>query len=98
MGHRNADRVSIIERRSKGETVTGMLAERWDVITKCLRCGLIMQADLAMIARVSGPETSLWNRRPRCRKLGCGGRVQFQAKAPGMQWHEALETPDAREP
>jgi hypothetical protein len=98
MGHRNADRVSIIERRSKCETVTRMIAQRWDVITRCLRCGLIIQADLALISRVSGPDTSLWNRRPRCRKLGCGGRVQFQAKAPGMLWHEALETPDGREP
>jgi hypothetical protein len=98
MSHRNPDRVSIIERRSKCETVGQMIVQRWDVITKCLACGLVMQTDLAFIARSVSRDLSIWNRRPRCRRLGCTGRVQFQAKAPGMGWHEALETPDEREP
>lgn len=75
-----------------------MLVQGWDVITKCPACGLIMQADLAMIARINGPATSLWNRRPHCRRMGCTGRLEFLAKAPGMGWHETLTTPDQREP
>jgi len=98
MSHRNADRVSISERRGRCETVGQMIAQSWDVITKCPACGLVIQADLVMIARHAGATTSLWNRRPHCRRLGCTGRVEFLAKAPGMAWHEALTTPDPREP
>jgi len=71
-----------------------MLAARWDVISNCEKCGLMMRVDLAMIARVSGPATSLWNRKARCRRIGCLGFVVFQARAPGMSCHEALSADD----
>ena len=52
------------------------------------------RVDLGVIARISGPNTSLWNRKARCKKVGCVGFVEFQAKAPGMAWHEVLATPE----
>ena len=75
----------IAYRRSRCETVADMLRERWDVISKCQACGLIMRTDLALVIRVSGAGVSLWNRKARCRRF-----VEFQGRAPGMDWHEAL--------
>jgi len=57
----------------------------------------MMQVDLRLIAYVSGPNTSLWNRRARCRRLLCTGSVSFHAKAPGMVSHDPL-TIDERIP
>lgn len=93
MGSRNPDRVPLAYRRRKCESVADMAAQRWDVISHCRKCELMMAVDLRMIARVRGPNFSLWNRKSRCRRIGCGGVVEFQAKAPGMNWHEALEAP-----
>ena len=90
MGHRNPDRIPLAYRRQRCETVEQMLRDNWDVISVCEKCGLIMQADLALIVRVKGPSVSLWNRKARCRRLGCQGWVEFQAKAPGMSFHEPL--------
>jgi hypothetical protein len=67
-----------------------MARDRWDVISKCEKCGLMMQVDLKLIAFVSGPKVSLWNRKARCRRLLCQGVVRFHARAPGMATHEPL--------
>lgn len=93
MGSRNPDRVPLAYRRRRCETVTQMIAQRWDVLSCCERCRLQMVVDLQMIARVRGPAFSLWNRRSHCRRVGCGGVVSFMAKAPGMAWHEPLDAP-----
>lgn len=90
MGQRNPDRVPIAQRQHQGCDVAAMAKAGWDVLSECRRCGLIMQVDLQLIARVSGPRTSLWNRHARCRRLLCPGVVEFKAKAPGMGWHERL--------
>lgn len=90
MGKRNPDRISIRERYLAGRDVGDMARQRWDVISVCRLCGLTMQVDLKLIAYVSGPRTSLWNKHPRCRRLHCTGRVEFRARAPGMAWHEQL--------
>jgi hypothetical protein len=93
MGTRNPDRVPLAYRRRRCETVADMIDQGWDVISRCRRCELLMTVDLQMIARVRGPAFSLWCRKSRCRRIGCTGVVEFQAKAPGMAWHEALEAP-----
>lgn len=101
MGAKNADRVPLSYRRARCETVGQMIEQGWDVLTKCHVCGLIMQTDLALIAQVRGPGVSLWNRKARCRRLLCPGFVEFHAKAPGMDGHQALRADDrepAREP
>ena len=69
MGHRNPDRVPLHVRRNRGETVGKMIAEKWDVISICRTCQLIMQVDLRMIVLAKGPNVSLWNRKARCRRL-----------------------------
>jgi hypothetical protein len=93
MGSRNPDRIPIRMWRSKVETVADMQRERWEVITSCQKCGLAMVADLALIARETGPATSLWNRSGACRRIGCTGVAVFMAKAPGKGFHEALSAP-----
>jgi hypothetical protein len=90
MAHRNPDRIPLSWRRVTCETVADMARARWDVISKCQACGLKMQVQLRTIAIVSGPETSLWNRRAPCRRLLCRGMVEFWAKAPGMASHSLL--------
>jgi hypothetical protein len=67
-----------------------MIRGQWDVISKCLSCGLMMSVDSALVARVKGPKTSLWNRTQRCKRIACRGVVDFVAKAPGMVMHEPL--------
>jgi hypothetical protein len=81
-------------RRDKCESVEAMRREGWDVISRCQTCGLIMQVNLSLIIRVRGPGVSLWNRKERCRRLGCTGWVEFQGRAPGMAMHEVMSAPD----
>lgn len=52
-----------------------------------------MAVDLRLIVRIRVSGTTLWNRTARCRRLGCVGVVDFQAKAPGMASHEPLQGP-----
>lgn len=52
-----------------------------------------MRVNLRAVMKVAGPRLSLWNRKARCRRLGCLGFVEFQARAPGMEMHEALSAP-----
>jgi hypothetical protein len=100
MGSRNLDRIPISMRRARCETVADMIRDGWDVISKCQACELLMQVDLGVISRVKGGKTSLWNRRQRCRRMGCRGFVDFMAKAPGMNRHESLraEWPASKPP
>ena len=93
MGAKNLDRIPAAAWRQRIETVADFIRDHIEVITDCPRCGLQMVVNLPMVARVSGPETSLWNRKPRCRKLGCGGRATLKAKLPGKGYYEALEAP-----
>jgi len=93
MGSRNPDRVPLAYRRRRCETVTQMTEQGWDVLSSCDKCGLQMLVDLRMIAKVRGPTFSLWSRRSRCRRIGCGGVVRFKARAPGMGWYEELDAP-----
>jgi len=90
VGRPNPDRVSLRVRYEKGRTVADMAREGWEVISCCEHCGLMMLVDLKLIAFVSGPNVSLWNRKARCRRLLCQGVVTFHAKAPGMSGHEPL--------
>ena len=93
MGAKNLDRIPAAAWRQRIETVADFARAHIEVITDCPKCGLQMVVDLALVARVSGPETSLWNRKPRCRKLGCGARASLKAKLPGKGYYEALEAP-----
>ena len=94
MGNRNPALIPIRMRRPMCETVEAMRRQGWDVISHCQKCGLIMAVDLTRIIRLRGPDVSLWNRKARCRRMGCGGWVEFQAKAPGMIMHDPLSAPD----
>ena len=49
------------------------------------------QREVAALARaLAGPGFSLWNRRAPCRKVGCGGMVEFMGKPPGCGMYRAL--------
>lgn len=92
MGARNPDRIPISARRRQCETIDHMRLAGWDVLAACGKCGLIMRVDLVILIRLRGPALSLWNRKARCRRLGCLGFVEFQGRPPGVSMHGALTT------
>jgi hypothetical protein len=94
MGRRNVDRVPINHYRAAAATVADMQRLGWEVVSKCAACGLMMPVDLDLIALRSGAKTVLWNRKARCRRLGCEGFVEFQAKQPGGGYYQALRADD----
>lgn len=100
MGSKNIDRITPIEWRSTADAVEEMIAKGWSVVSRCHVCGLIMPTNLKLIARVSGPGVSLWNRREKCRRLGCTGFVDFLGHPPGLHQHFPLraEWPPSRKP
>jgi hypothetical protein len=91
MGARRPDNVPMVIWRGGCETVGQMIARDWRVMSCCLRCHVKQHTDLKVIAKVRGPNASLWNRRPRCKVIGCGGRVQFHAMPPGCTRFRALD-------
>jgi hypothetical protein len=97
MGSINRDRVPMGHRRRRSETVADIIIrDRWEVISWCQVCGLSMVLDLALVARISGPQTSLWNRKARCRRIACPGFVEFNGKAPEMSGYKPLAAPNPR--
>ncbi len=94
MGRRNADRIAISNFRRAVATVADMLRERWEVISKCNSCGLMMPVNLDVIAWRSGAKTVLWNRKARCKRIGCQGWVEFQARFPGVGFYQTLTSDD----
>lgn len=93
MGQRNPDRVPFREWRYKYETVAEIRRAGWAVISRCTVCSLDQWVDLAEIERVSGPATSLWNRRKRCRRLFCKGVAILWARPPWDSGFTVLEAP-----
>jgi hypothetical protein len=70
------------------------------------KCHLTMMVDLPLIAKVSGPNTVLWNRQARRKRIGCGGTVEFHAKPPELtvafrpfaEWPEGMKMRDGSSP
>ncbi len=90
MGRRNFDRWPPEAWRRQADTVARMRAGGWAVFAYCATCKLTIAVDLGLIERLRGPDFSLWNRRAPCRRLGCAGRVEFQAKPPEIMQPFAL--------
>lgn len=67
-----------------------MRAGRWEVISYCRSCYLMMRVDLALVERISGPDAVLWNRQSKCRRIGCAGTVEFQGRPPEVYSHIRL--------
>ena len=94
MGAKNLDRIPASAWRVKYPTVAELARDGIDVISSCSSCGLNMAVDLILVARVSGPSTSLWNRKAPCRRIGCSGFVEFRAKFRGTHIYQALAADD----
>ena len=60
------------------------LAQLWGmqamVEARCDTCRVRLRVDLDGLIRARGPDYSLWNKSPRCRVVGCPGRVGFWAR------------------
>jgi hypothetical protein len=97
MGAKNPDRIPVDAWRVKYPTVAELARDHVEVISSCRKCGLIMPVDLDLVARISGPATNFWNRKARCKRIGCSGFVEFQAKFRGTYTYQTLAADD-REP
>jgi hypothetical protein len=97
MGAKNLNRIPVDAWRLKYPTVAELARDHVEVISSCRQCGLNMPVDLGLVAKVSGPATSLWNRTARCKRIGCSGWVDFKAKFRGLNIYQTLAADD-REP
>jgi hypothetical protein len=93
MGSKRPDNIAMEHWRGGCETVQQMREQGWEIVSQCPKCQLKMLVRLDWITRISGPQTSLWNRRPPCRRMFCSGQVQFLARPPGCLTHRPLEAP-----
>ena len=93
MGSRNLDRIAMWQWRARCETVAAMQRERWRVVAWCEVCRSAFAVDLAKVARLKGPESSLWNRRQPCLRQDCVGQMRFEATIPGLYGRRVLDAP-----
>ena len=55
----------------------------WPVYADCDLCDLRIRADLERIEQLAGAGANLWGAKPKCRRVGCPGRVTFYLDSPG---------------
>jgi hypothetical protein len=90
VGHKNFERWPPIAWRRSAETVGQMRGAHWQVFAYCRTCHLTVTVDLRVIELARGADFSLWNRQAKCRRLGCGGPVEFQGQPPETHFPFAL--------
>jgi hypothetical protein len=93
MGRTNPDRIPIRDRRRFAETVGQMQAQGWDVIARCDHCRVLLRVDLRVVIQTRGAGFSLWNRKTRCRVVGCTGWASFLGRPPDLTTHRPLSAP-----
>ena len=82
MGRKNYDAYRETDWREAAPTLRAILANGWPVYAECDLCSVRIQADVERIAQLAGPSRSLWGAKPRCRCVGCPGRVTFWLHPP----------------
>lgn len=80
MGGRNPDYLGTTICPDRSWTLADLWRQRALVEARCGSCGVRLRVDLDGLLRARGPDYSLWNKAPRCRVLGCAGRVTFWAQ------------------
>lgn len=83
MGRKNFSAYSDDDWRSASSSLRQILTNGWPVYADCDVCDLRLKADLARMAQLVDPKSSLWGAKPRCRRVGCPGRVTFYLDPPG---------------
>lgn len=82
------------------ETLAQMRQWRWDVTSRCSKCGLHIRLDIDLTIRVFGPHISLWNHSQSCARVECVGYVRFWARPPELlqPFELTAQWPAEREP
>ena len=88
MGRKNYSAYTDADWRSATGSLRQILSNGWPVYADCDLCDLRLKADLERMAQIAGPGFSLWGSKPRCRRVGCPGRVTFYIDPPGA--HTAI--------
>jgi hypothetical protein len=79
-------------------TLGQMAKAGWEMVARCKRCGVVLTVDVAALIKLHGPDAIWWGRKPRCRVVGCVGRVEFGARAWRMgSWQSLSRTPTPQE-
>lgn len=98
MGGRNPDRIPIHEFRPAYETVERMAKAGWKLRTRCEQCRLELNLSWRVVILTLGPNYSLWNRKARCRKVMCSGKVVFLAQHHPRAHFDTLTAPEKYSP
>lgn len=88
MGYKKPERRALSELLHPGNTAGQMRRDGWRVRARCLHCQLELLVDLDSVIKLNGYGVKLWGRSPRCRRVGCEGRMIFLGSPPG--WHGAF--------
>lgn len=83
MGRKNFSAYLEDDWRAASSSIGQILRNGWRVYADCDLCELRLEADLVRVAQLVGAERSLWGAKPRCRRVGCPGRVTFYLATPG---------------
>lgn len=83
VGRKNFSAYTDADWRAASRSVRQILSNGWPVYADCDLCDLRLKADVERMAQVAGPAFSLWGAKPRCRRVGCPGRVTFYLDPPG---------------
>ena len=102
MGGQNPDYLGSLITTERAWTVVQLWSLRAQVEARCDRCAVRLRVDLDGLIRARGPDYSLWNKTPRCRVIGCDGRVGFWARdrpgASAIRLAGERRTPEAETP
>lgn len=93
MGSRNLDRIDFDCFAVHAETAGDMLRLGWRIQSVCLVCGLKMDEPLENIVKLAGPDYVLWDKKGRCRRVGCHGARVFEGRPRGMNHFNRLTRP-----
>tara|TARA_R110002167_G_scaffold12963_6_gene54886 strand:+ start:1461 stop:1847 length:387 start_codon:yes stop_codon:yes gene_type:complete len=92
MGRKNFSAYGDDDWRAASSSLRQILMNGWPVYADCDLCDLRLKADLERIAQLAGENASLWGAKPRCRRVGCPGRVTFYLDTPGPNRLVAMTT------
>lgn len=94
MGGLNADRVTSPPNQAQALTLGWMADLGWQMRARCRTCELLLEVDVPGLVRMHGRDAIWWGRHPRCRRVGCNGRVTFSAAAPpNPNWVDLVPKP-----
>jgi hypothetical protein len=83
VGRKNYSAYGSEDWRTASASLGQIITNGWRVYADCDSCELRLQVDVVRVAQIAGERANLWGAKPRCRRVGCPGRVTFYLATPG---------------